>query len=233
VGPIVAPGKYTLRLTVDGQAFTQPLTILRDPRSPGSESDIDRSVEMQLRIRENINRAADAVNQMEWIRKQLEVIEAMLRPQKKKEPEKPAAEDASEYDFPEPAPAPPKPLGEEQAKRNVASLKSAEDLDKKLLAIEHQLVSPALTNSDDKYFIEQDQIYVDLLWLNAEVGTGGGDVAGGADFAPTETQAGLLESYEHSLDTVEAEFRKFTNEEIPAFNQTLTQNSVAAVIAIP
>jgi photosystem II stability/assembly factor-like uncharacterized protein len=83
-GPIAAPGKYTVRLTVDGQTYTQPLTILRDPRSPGSESDIDLSVKMQLRILDDINRASDAVNQIEWIRKQLEVIQAMLRPQKKR-----------------------------------------------------------------------------------------------------------------------------------------------------
>ena len=229
VGPIAAPGQYTVRLTVDGETFTQPLTILRDPRSPGSESDIDLSVKMQLRIREDINRAADTVNQIEWIRKQLEVIQAMLRPPKKKEPEKPAAEEESEYELPEPALAPPKPLEEEQAKLKAELLKSAEDSDKKLLAIEHKLVSSALTNSDDKYFVEQDQVYVNLLWLNAEVGTGGGDVAGGADFAPTDTQAGLLESYETSLNAVEAEFRKFTSQDLPAFNQGLANRGIAAV----
>ena len=46
----------------------------------------------------------------------------------------------------------------------------------------------ALRNSDDKYFVEASGVYLDLMWLNAEVGTGGGDVAGGADFAPTEAQ---------------------------------------------
>ena len=29
VGPIVAPGKYTVKLTVDGQTFTQPIDILK------------------------------------------------------------------------------------------------------------------------------------------------------------------------------------------------------------
>jgi photosystem II stability/assembly factor-like uncharacterized protein len=120
VGPIAAPGKYTVRLIVDGQTYTQPMTILRDPRSPGSESDINLSVTMQLRIREDINRSSDAINHIEWIRKQVEVIQAMLRPPKKKEPEKPAAERESEYDFPEPALAPPRPLTEEQTKRRTA-----------------------------------------------------------------------------------------------------------------
>jgi hypothetical protein len=223
-----------VRLTVDGQTYTQPLTIERDPRSPGSESDIDLSVKMQLRIREDISRAADATNQIEWIRKQLEVIQAMLRPPKKKEAEKAADEEEGEYDYPEPAPAPPKPMEEEQAKHKAELLKSAEELDKKLLAIEHKLVSSALTNSDDKYFIEQDQVYVNLLWLNAEVGTGGGDVAGGADFAPTDTQAQLLASYEGSLNSIEADFRKFSSDDLRVFNQDLVSSGLAVrVIATP
>jgi hypothetical protein len=189
---------------------------------------------MQLRIREDISRAADATNQIEWIRKQLEVIQAMLRPPKKKEAEKAADEEEGEYDYPEPAPAPPQPMEEEQAKHKAELLKSAEELDKKLLAIEHKLVSSALTNSDDKYFIEQDQVYVNLLWLNAEVGTGGGDVAGGADFAPTDTQAQLLESYEGSLNSIEADFRKFSSDDLRVFNQDLVSSGLAVrVIATP
>jgi photosystem II stability/assembly factor-like uncharacterized protein len=234
VGPIAAPGKYTVRLTVDGQSYAQPLTIVRDPRSPGSESDIDLSVKMQLRIREDISHAADTTNQMEWIRKQLEVIQAMLRPPKKKEAEKPADDEEDEYDYPEPAQAPPKSMTEEQSKQKAQLLKSAEDLDKKLLAIEHKLVSSALTNSDDKYFVEQDQVYVNLLWLNAEVGTGGGDVAGGADFAPTNTQAELLETYEGSLNAVQDEFRKFSSDDLRAFNQLLANSGLAvSVVANP
>ncbi|MGH9518852.1 MAG: WD40/YVTN/BNR-like repeat-containing protein, partial [Terriglobales bacterium] len=33
-GPVVEPGQYTLRLSVDGQTYTQPLTVKPDPR-PG------------------------------------------------------------------------------------------------------------------------------------------------------------------------------------------------------
>jgi hypothetical protein len=230
-GPIAAPGKYTVRLTVDGQSYTQPLTILRDPRSPGSESDIDLSVRTQLRICEDINRVSDTINHIEWIRKQVEVIQVMLRPPKKKEPEKPTAEPESEYDFPEPALAPAKPLREEETKRRAELLKSAGELDKKLFAIEYKLVSPALTDSDDKYFVQQDQLYVNLLWLNAEVGAGGGNVAGGADFPPTDTQRGLLESYEIGLNAAEAEYQKFLKDELPPFNRGLTDSNIVAVVA--
>ncbi len=56
---------------------------------------------------------------------------------------------------------------------------------KKLQDVEFKLVSPSEVNSDDKYYVEPYRVYLNLIWLNAEVGTGGGDVAGGADFAPT------------------------------------------------
>ena len=49
-------------------------------------------------------------------------------------------------------------------------------------AVEYKLVSKALTASDDKYFVEPYQIYYNLLWLNAEIGPGAGDVAGGASW---------------------------------------------------
>ena len=105
VGPIVAPGKYTVRLKVDGQSYTQSLTVLRDPHAPGSDADIDLSVKTLLRICDNISHVSDTVNQIEWLRKQLEVVEAMLRPPKKAGEAKPAlAEEGDEYE-PQPAPA--------------------------------------------------------------------------------------------------------------------------------
>ena len=80
VGPIVAPGAYSVRLKVDGQSYTQPLTVLSDPHAPGSAADIDLSVKTLLRIRDDISHASDDVNHMEWLRKQIEVIESMLAP---------------------------------------------------------------------------------------------------------------------------------------------------------
>ena len=44
VGPIVTPGKYTVKLTVDGQSSTQPIEVLRDPKVATSVADIDLSV---------------------------------------------------------------------------------------------------------------------------------------------------------------------------------------------
>jgi hypothetical protein len=202
---------------------------LRDPHSPGSDADIDLSVKTLLRIRSGISHAADTVNQIEWLRKQLEVIETMLRPHKKKEGDKQVFdEDDDEGD--EPADAPPQALDEARAKHKAELLKAAEDLDKKLQTIEHRLASPALLNSDDKYFVEPYKVYLNLIWLNAEVGTGGGDVAGGADFAPTDNQLELLKTFEAELATVDMDYQKFVKEDLPAFNRSLSDSKIAALV---
>ena len=108
VGPIVAPGNYTVRLKVDGQTYTQPLTVLRDPHSPGSDADIQQSVQTLLRITGLISEVSDSINRIEWLRKQMEVLETMLRPEKKKEQSAQAAPaDEDDDDEAEPAAASP------------------------------------------------------------------------------------------------------------------------------
>jgi photosystem II stability/assembly factor-like uncharacterized protein len=225
VGPMVAPGKYSVKLTVAGQSFTQPLTVLADPRISASEADIESSVKTQLRIRDDITRASDTFNQIEWLRKQTEVLQTMLRPPKKKEKEKPPFAEPDDFDEPEPAPA----EDEAQSKRKAELLKVVEEMDKKLLAVEFKLVTPSQLNSDDKYFVEADRVYLNLIWLNAEVGPGGGDVAGGADFAPTDTALELLQGIETELAGAVGDYQKLIEKDLPAFNHTLAENNLAVI----
>jgi photosystem II stability/assembly factor-like uncharacterized protein len=232
-GPVAAPGKYTVRLKVEDQTFTQPLTLLRDPRSPGSETDIALAVKTQLRVCDRISHVADTINQIEWLRKQLEVIESMLKPPKKKEKEAAAADEDDDYEGDDPSPAASRALSEAEEKQRAETLKRAEEFGKKLEALEYRLISPALLNSDDKYFVEGYKVYLNLMWLNAEVGTGGGDVAGGADFAPTDTQLDLLKTYESEIATVDADYQKITAEDLVAFNHSLADQKVAPLVAPP
>jgi photosystem II stability/assembly factor-like uncharacterized protein len=227
VGPVVAPGNYSVRLKTEGQFYVQPLTVLRDPRAPGSDADINSSVKTLLQIRDDISSVSDTVNQIEWLRKQLEVIEAMLRPPKKKEKEKPSDDDD---DFGEPERSQDETLDEAAAKKKADLLKTVEAMDQKLQSIEFRLVSPALANSDDKYYVETYRVYLNLIWLNAEVGTGGGDVAGGADFAPTDTQYDSLRSMESEMKSAIEDYQKLLSDDLPPFNHSLTEQHVAAVV---
>jgi hypothetical protein len=70
-GVTVAPGMYTVRLTVDGEEFTQPLEILKDPRSDGTLADIQEMVALQLQVRDDITTISGMINDIEWMKKQL------------------------------------------------------------------------------------------------------------------------------------------------------------------
>ena len=205
---------------------------MADPHAPGSAADIELSVKTLLRVRDNISQASDIVNQIEWLRKQLEVIETMLRPPKKKERDGETSRFRDEDDEgEEPAPAPAEIRDEAQTKRKAELLKASADLDQKLQAIEYRLASPALLDSDDKYFVEPYKVYLDLIWLNAEVGTGGGDVAGGADFAPTDTELELLKTFETEMAAVDADYQNVLKADLPALNRSLTDNKLVPLVA--
>jgi len=76
-GPLAAPGKYTVKMTVGDQTFQQPLEVLIDPHSEGTQQSIEATLKLQLRIKEDVTRVADMVNRIEWMRKQLEDQQVM------------------------------------------------------------------------------------------------------------------------------------------------------------
>jgi hypothetical protein len=95
-----------------------------------------------------------------------------------------------------------------------------EALDRKMLDVELQLVSNSDLNSDDKYYVETDRIYLNLIWLNAEVGSGGGDVAGGAEYRPTETSLAVLKVIESDLAKAKQGYASL-RKDVAAFNREM------------
>lgn len=69
---LAPPGRYTVRLTVDGRVHTQPLEVRKDPNSGGTEGDIATQVQMLQAIARDMNEGADAVHRIEAVRVQLE-----------------------------------------------------------------------------------------------------------------------------------------------------------------
>jgi photosystem II stability/assembly factor-like uncharacterized protein len=70
--PMASPGKYQVRLTIDGKTLTQPFEVLKDPAISTPVEDLTTSTETQVRIRDNITTTSTMVNQMEVWRKQIE-----------------------------------------------------------------------------------------------------------------------------------------------------------------
>jgi hypothetical protein len=77
-GPLVWPGTYTVKLTVDGKESSQPLEILRDPKDLGTEQDIMANTKFLLELRSELDQSADTINRIEWARKQLADLETMI-----------------------------------------------------------------------------------------------------------------------------------------------------------
>ncbi len=59
-GPLVLPGTYTVRLTVDGQSDSQPLTVKMDPRVHTSLADLQALHAAQMAMAEALNAVSKA-----------------------------------------------------------------------------------------------------------------------------------------------------------------------------
>ncbi|MDH3732557.1 MAG: sialidase [Gemmatimonadota bacterium] len=78
-GPLQPPGTYTVTLVVDGEdAGSQSLTVLKDPNSQGSLADIRAQRAMVQAIMADRNRAAELVNRIELLRRQIYDLRPVL-----------------------------------------------------------------------------------------------------------------------------------------------------------
>ncbi len=109
MGPLVNPGKYTLRLTVEGKTLAAPLDVLPDPRivppqvwakaaktgddglplaperilsriaAPDVNAELNEQIQLALKIRDDITRLARMVEQLRTIRGQLVARNTLLK----------------------------------------------------------------------------------------------------------------------------------------------------------
>jgi hypothetical protein len=103
------------------------------------------------------------------------------------------------------------------------------DLDQKLMNVELQLLSRTDLHSDDKWYVEAYKVYMNLVWLSGVVGSGAGDVQGGADFRPTDASLQVLEMIEKDLAAARAAFTTLVEKDVPAFNRTFKGSGLITV----
>jgi photosystem II stability/assembly factor-like uncharacterized protein len=70
-GPAALPGAYQVRLTVDGRAQTQPLTIRKHPWREVTDADLREQFDLALQIRDKVSEANNAVIQMRRLKDQV------------------------------------------------------------------------------------------------------------------------------------------------------------------
>jgi hypothetical protein len=80
LGPAVLPGKYTVKLTVNGKSYTQPLTIKMDPRVAATQDDLRRQFELESKIVEAMHSDYEALRQARSVRKQLQALKGRVAP---------------------------------------------------------------------------------------------------------------------------------------------------------
>lgn len=74
LGPLAAPGEYTVRLTVNGHTSTAPLTIKMDPRVKAPLSGIEQQFKLEMRLASELTASTEAVIQAHSLLDQLHKI---------------------------------------------------------------------------------------------------------------------------------------------------------------
>ena len=105
-------------------------------------------------------------------------------------------------------------------------------MDARARAIEDDLLQPTLAEGDLKSFRGELKLYLKLLWLQAELVSGGGDVAGNADFPPTAAQREVYGELAARLAGVKTRFAVFYDSEVPAFDRQLGQLGVGRIVRV-
>jgi photosystem II stability/assembly factor-like uncharacterized protein len=79
LGPAALPGKYTVKLTVSGISYTQPLTIKMDPRVEANEDGLRQQFELEIKINEAMHHDYQTLQQVRGLRQQLKNLTAKIR----------------------------------------------------------------------------------------------------------------------------------------------------------
>jgi photosystem II stability/assembly factor-like uncharacterized protein len=70
-GPLVLPGDYSVRLTVDGKMFTQPLTVKMDPRVKISPAGLEQQFQLEMKLAGMMSESAKSVMQAQSVHEQI------------------------------------------------------------------------------------------------------------------------------------------------------------------
>ena len=111
-------------------------------------------------------------------------------------------------------------------------VKAADDLGKSISGVEDRLLQPTVAEADQKSFRGPLELYLKLLWLQAEVGPGAADVSGNADLPPTQPELEVYDKLSKELAAVKKDFDELYGKTLPTFNDAMRQKSYVALMAV-
>ncbi len=188
VSPLASPGKYTVRLLIGDQEFTQELVVKKDPNAPGTEEEIQKQLKVLMDLRDNSTDVAKMVNQIEWIRKQIYDLEEMLKENKEVE--------------------------------NI--LKEGGELDKKLMAVEENLIQLKLTGGSQDILRWPMKLYGKINMLAGTVGSG--------DHPPTDQSLEVHDIYKKQIAMYQGQMKELLDKDIQAFDKLLKENNLGGIV---
>src|SRR6266566_198720 len=77
-GPLVQPGMYQVKLTVDGRSYTAPLEIKMDPRVKVSSLALGQQLALEMKVIEAMKQSYGTVQQINDLRSQLKALQTKL-----------------------------------------------------------------------------------------------------------------------------------------------------------
>jgi hypothetical protein len=78
-GPQALPGTYQVRLTADGKSYTQPFSLVMDPRVPASAQDLEKQFALETRLTQGLQQATQAGHEIHEARAMGRINEATER----------------------------------------------------------------------------------------------------------------------------------------------------------
>ena len=184
---LAPPGTYTVKLTVDGQEFSQPLTVLKDPNAGGNDADIQKQTAMLIELRKDLESAADMVNQIESIRGQLDNLKPLLR-------------------------------------NNADARAAADDLDKKLIDIEDNLIQRKFTGQGQDTTRFPPKLISKINYLAGGVSSG--------DFPPNTQQQEVQTMFRTEVVKLGKQLDGVLKADLANFNRMLREKNIGNVIAM-
>ena len=194
VGPLVAPGTYTVAMAWKGDTLRQPLEVRRDPNSEGTDADIVAQVALALKVRDALNETVALIDEAEWNRRGFEQLRTTLRERLK---------DLKDYGA-----SPGRDLSVTDAE---SFLKEIDAVERSVLVIEGKLFDIALTGAREDAFRTPNQLYEKLASVGSDVS------AASADFRPTDQHGAVYGQLRTQLDGLKQQFSTLVTTDLSAF----------------
>jgi photosystem II stability/assembly factor-like uncharacterized protein len=74
ISVLMPPGRYTVRLNVGGQSFSQPLEVRKDPNTTATDVEIRASVDLQRSMQNDMNTSTEMLGTIESARSQIQSL---------------------------------------------------------------------------------------------------------------------------------------------------------------